>query len=131
MSTFSRLNRFDQNILSEIYNSGSVSYQIGDFNLFNINVNSANPNECLISIPLERQNYSVKNAEKLFDFEFSEFVDSSVNEQIEDEIRRAIDGDISLHKDKIIELRILANQGDSFSDFSDEFPYEALTNNNG
>lgn len=127
MSTYSRLSRINQEQLFEVYTTGSVDYSLGDFNLFSINTKSNDANKVLVSIPLVSTLYSEENARKLFDFEFTEFVDD-VAEQLESEIQAASSQnvDVDEYKHKIIELRVLSGQGDTSSDFSDEFPFEPL-----
>ena len=143
MAGISKLIRFDQSKLQDIYQSGSVDYTIGDFNLFSVDVNTTDPNKALVSIPLQMETYSEEDARKIYDFKFKTFADTiteidseetltddeqnteALEEEIE-ELRNQNELSESERKSLIITLRIQLGQGESPEDFKSEFPYDPI-----
>lgn len=140
MACISKLARFDQSKLQDIYRSGSVNYTIGDFNLFSVDVNTTDPNKALISIPLQMETYSYEDSKKIYDYKFKTFVDivtndetiveeQETNETLEatiEELRNENEISEAERKNLIISLRIQLGQGETQSEFKSEFPYEPI-----
>lgn len=144
MSTFSRLSRFDQTKLSEIYFSGSVDYSIGDFNLMSINTESDDPNNALFTIPIISPVFDTSALNETFDLEFREFVDETPIEEISasptsDELemlkyqldsaeqelieKKSVEQLNLAQKELIIRLRTQLGE-DTGLGFNDEYPYD-------
>ena len=139
MSSISKLSRFDQSQLQLVYISGSVNYTIGEFNLFSVDVNSTDPSNALVSIPVQMETYLESDARNIYDFKFSTFVDlepeTTTNSATENIINLEntisdLQGDNEIsdaeRKNLIVTLRIQLNQGTTAADFESEFPYAPI-----
>lgn len=75
MSTLVRLDRLDKDSITDIVLSGSVAYDIDDYNLFSVNINDVNAKNVLINIPSKPLVFDSNKIQQLFNTEFEEFID--------------------------------------------------------